>query len=56
MSDPKIGFSPQRKISPLAVQTTNSRIPIASEYYSRTGITPLFSCHPELFTINFTVV
>lgn len=36
MSDPKIGFSPQRKISPLAAQVTNSRIPIASEYYNKT--------------------
>ena len=31
-SDPKLNFSPQRKISPLAAQVTNSRIPIASDY------------------------
>ena len=35
LSDPKLVFSPQRKISPRAAQITNSRIPIASEYYSR---------------------
>jgi hypothetical protein len=52
MSDPKIGFSPQRKISPLAAQTTNSRIPIASEYYSRTGITPIFIQLPSRIIYN----
>ena len=35
MSDPKIGFSPQRKISPLSAQVTNSRIPISTDYYSK---------------------
>ena len=31
-SEPKLNFSPQRKISPLAAQVTNSRIPISSDY------------------------
>ena len=31
-SDPKLSFSPQRKVSPLAAQVTNSRIPRASDY------------------------
>ena len=53
MSDPKIGFSPQRKISPMAAQTTNSRIPIASEYYSRTGITPIFIQLPSRIIYNY---